>query len=263
MSLDSYLPWTLFVSKHSPLTIIDLKISQRQWTKTSLLISNHLLLRRPMGNQKSEIITPQVYKQSTESSKDEDLLFGRFRDHWSPILCFMTVGSCWNLYLYFVIWIWTTLYQKKRHYVYILCVISIPTDSGSLWYVNSKHMHDAWFFINQIRISNKCITININCPCASIRVKYSVVISAIIYTRATVFFYYILCTPFVNGFKKNLFYLLTIYFVSLCSWHGIYLISCLISGKFYKLFLKFLMFHWWINDGNDMCYTCICFYCLW
>lgn len=59
-----------------------------------------------MGNQKSEIITPQVYIQSTESSKDEDLLFGRLRDHCfmeSPILCFMTVGSCWNLYLYFVI----------------------------------------------------------------------------------------------------------------------------------------------------------------
>lgn len=88
MSLDSYLPWTLFVSKHCPLTIIDLKISQRQWTKTSLLISNHLLLRRPMGNQKSEIITPQVYKQSTESSKDEDLLFGRFRDHWKSHFMF-------------------------------------------------------------------------------------------------------------------------------------------------------------------------------
>lgn len=129
MSLDSYLPWTLFVSKHSLLTIIDLIISQKQWTKTSLLISNHLLLRRPMGNQKSEIITPQVYKQSTESSKDEDLLFGRFRDHWSPILCFMTVGSCWNLYLYFVIWIWTTLSEEKALCIYSLCYFTFKLDS--------------------------------------------------------------------------------------------------------------------------------------
>ena len=127
MSLDSYLPWTLFVSKHCPLTIIDLKISQRQWTKTSLLISNHLLPRRPMGNQKSEIITPQVYKQSTESSKDEDLLFGRFRDH-----CFMERKSHFMFYdcrqlLEFVFvfcHLYELCYQKKRHYVYILCVIS-------------------------------------------------------------------------------------------------------------------------------------------